>query len=452
MYNRQVLWSFLLPTGLSYVLTGFNFVLRTACIWLVNWVGFRTETERLSKTTTVTFLVQFFNTAFLLLLVGANLSEQPFAFWLTGGQFSDFNSMWFRSIGNTLVGTMMFNAFFPIIEALLYLSLRILRRVMDRGCSCDRYKTKKTSIRAYLDCYTGPVYFMHYKYSTLLNVIFVTFMYGLGLPILFPIACLSLVILYFVEKTMLYYGYRVPPMYDERLSKNVLNRLQTAPILMLIFGYWMASSQQLLSNDYLTPRANTADVLASDHKVGIIFSGRGWTGPLWTMLVGLILLLVLKICGNWIGKKIERCFPSLAIGEIELDEDIDSYWASLDDDDRKWSQREEANSRTALSMQLLTERQYHAMMSTEKTAGKTLQGAHSYDILANPLYWDAFWYVTAAEDDRNDMIIDDDADEGNDAAQSDFVRIALNLAYLREKEARQFTFDKRQMDALRKAG
>ena len=38
---------------------------------------------------------------------------------------------------------------------------------------------------------------MHYKYSTLLNVVFVTMMYGLGMPILFPIACLSMVILYF---------------------------------------------------------------------------------------------------------------------------------------------------------------------------------------------------------------------------------------------------------------
>ena len=50
------------------------------------------------------------------------------------------------------------------------------------------------------------------------------------------------------------------------------------------------------------------------------------------------------------------------------------------------------------------------------------------------------------------MIIDDDEDESNDAAQSDFVRVALNLAYLTEKEARQFRFDKRQMDELKAAG
>ncbi len=44
--------------------------------------------------------------------------------------------------------------------------------------------------------------------------------------------------------------------------------------------------------------------------------------------------------------------------------------------------------------------------------------------------------MTAAEDDRNDMIIDDDEDETNDAMQSDLVRVALNLAFVTEKEAR----------------
>jgi len=142
----------------------------------------------------------------------------------------------------------------------------------------------------------------------------------------------------------------------------------------------------------------------------------------------------------------------LAIGDIEIDEDIDMYWAVLDDHDRKWSQREEHNNRACLNLPLLTDEMYDKMESTPKTKGKTLQGVHSYDILANPLYFDDFQYVTAAEDDRNEMIIDDDDDESNDAAQSDFVRVALNLAYLTEQQARSFRFDKHQMDELKKKG
>jgi len=113
---------------------------------LVDWIGYSTETKRLSNTTTITFIVQFFNTAFLLLLVNANLSEQPFNFFLDSGNLTDFNSIWFRSIGNIIVGTMWFNAWYPIIEAFLYLGIRIFYRILDGGCNRDKYKTKKTSI------------------------------------------------------------------------------------------------------------------------------------------------------------------------------------------------------------------------------------------------------------------------------------------------------------------
>jgi len=41
-----------------------------------------------------------------------------------------------------------------------------------------------------MDLYSGPEYIIHYKYSLLLNSAFVTMMYGLGMPILFPIAVL----------------------------------------------------------------------------------------------------------------------------------------------------------------------------------------------------------------------------------------------------------------------
>ena len=99
-------------------------------------------------------------------------------------------------------------------------------------------------------------------------------------------------------------------------------------------------------------------------------------------------------------------------------------------------------------MPLLTDRQYQALKNRKETEGKTLQGVHSYDILANPLYFDDFQYVTAAEDDRNEMIIDDDDDEGNDAAQSDLVRVALNLAYLTEDVAKKFKIEKASVGKL----
>lgn len=108
--------------------------------------------------------------------------------------------------------------------------------------------TKKKSLQTYTELYSGPIFSIHYKYSAILNISFVTMMYGMGLPILFPIAAISLLVLYCMEKLLLHYVYREPPMYDEKLNKNALSILTYAPILFLAFGYWMLSNKQLLGN------------------------------------------------------------------------------------------------------------------------------------------------------------------------------------------------------------
>ena len=79
----------------------------------------------------------------------------------------------------------------------------------------------------------------------------------------------------------------------------------------------------------------------------------------------------------------------------------------------------------------------------------TIEGVHTYDILANPLYVDQFQYFSAALPDREMYIVDDDDDESNDNAQSDMVRAALNLAYMTEDKAITFSFDKDTFRARR---
>lgn len=74
--------------------------------------------------------------------------------------------------------------------------------------------------------------------------------------------------------------------------------------------------------------------------------------------------------------------------------------------------------------------------------GSHMKGVHCYDILANPLYLDDFQYFSPAMEDREKFIIDDDEDEDNDNAQSDLVKMVLNLAFLTEKQAKEFSFSK----------
>jgi len=229
-------------------------------------------------------MVQFFNTAFLMMLANANMSEQTFDFFLTKGKLPDFNARWFQNIGNTLVATMIFTAYFPLLEFFGFFAMRTTFRILDSGINCSRYSTKKTAIQPYIDAYAGPVYFLHYKYSGALNICFVTMMYGFGMPILFPIACCAFIVMCFVEKTMLFYSYRLPPMYDERLSKTVLKMLAWAPAFGLLFGYWMISNRQLLSNDNLTPVPTALSIPDVNHSYLSVFTPTGWSAPAWPLL------------------------------------------------------------------------------------------------------------------------------------------------------------------------
>jgi len=129
--------------------------------------------------------------------------------------------------------------------------------------------------------------------------VYITFMYGFGMPILFPIAMINFLVLWFVEKMYLYYGYIVPPMYDEKLSQDVLTKLQFAPLFYLCFGYWMASNHQLLSNEYLKPAEPGNDVYITSHTMGSIFSANGWDGIKWPMLVCFIFLNLVWYFGNF---------------------------------------------------------------------------------------------------------------------------------------------------------
>lgn len=59
---------------------------------------------------------------------------------------------------------------------------------------------------------------MHAKYAMILNVVFMTFMYGVSVPLLFPLAFVFFVVSYYIEKISLAYFFRKPPMYDDFLN------------------------------------------------------------------------------------------------------------------------------------------------------------------------------------------------------------------------------------------
>lgn len=87
-------------------------------------------------------------------------------------------------------------------------------------------------------------------------------MYGSGIPVLFPIAFLSLLVIYLKERLCLAYSYRDPKlMLDDSLNQTALSLLAYPPLLYSAFAFWMFNNPQIFTNDvYYLPTYSSAEV------------------------------------------------------------------------------------------------------------------------------------------------------------------------------------------------
>jgi hypothetical protein len=333
------------------------------------------------------------------------------------GNDSDFNQNWYTSMGDTIVGSMKFNIWFPVAMEFGYWGMRLAYRLRDYLKAPEGFNTSSQSIQQYINLYAGPQYFMHYKYSSIMNIVFITFMFGPGLPLLFPIAAASLAVFFCLEKYMLYYVFKQPPAYDEKLNNSVLTNLQFAPFFLLGFGYWMLTNQQLLSNDFLTPVGRKSEPFLAGHVWYRAITPRGVfnSGP-----AGMLLICFFGYAGYLLFRGpfyylLSFCCSSMVVRDFEVDEEIEFYQNTLDGEDKEWTLAEERNMNKYGISTLLptTVRSYEEGKFNEKYH---LQGIHTYDILRNPIYAQLFQYFAADLDDRIDYIIDGDDDTTNDCA------------------------------------
>lgn len=63
--------------------------------------------------------------------------------------------------------------------------------------------------------YNGSEYLIHFKYSNIFNVLFVTCFYGVGMPLLFPIAAFNMMNLYICERIFVARYVKLPPNLDD---------------------------------------------------------------------------------------------------------------------------------------------------------------------------------------------------------------------------------------------
>jgi len=132
------------------------------------------------------------------------------------------------------------------VTNMLFWLKAFLRRCCDRSCTCDRRNTKTLSQRDYNDMNTGPELDMDYKYANILVVVWMTMTYGSGIPIMYLIACVYFFVSYWSDKMLIFYNYRKPIHFDEKMAMRTLWWFKLAIVFHLIVGVLMLSNSHIL--------------------------------------------------------------------------------------------------------------------------------------------------------------------------------------------------------------
>lgn len=80
------------------------------------------------------------------------------------------------------------------------------------------YKTKSTSMASFKAIWSGGEYVIHFKYSGMLNIAYVTMLYGMGMPALFPIAAVNYFNQYVAERMVVAWHMKAPATLDDQLT------------------------------------------------------------------------------------------------------------------------------------------------------------------------------------------------------------------------------------------
>lgn len=261
---------------------------------------------------------------------------------------------------------------------------------------------------------------IHFKYSDCLNITFLAMLYGLGMPIMFPMAALIIYNQRLAERIQIAFNYRLPPAMDNSLSNSVLSIMKYAPMLMLFNGYWLMDNRQFFDNVWHYKDKVTENMWA-DHWPQYRVTQ---SSPLLLMSVVCVILIIVQML---IPDEllIELGF-SMSQEEMEVDEDLPNFFTAL--------MLTEAEKILAENRHLMQEYGFELSESwlVEKLENtewpeKSISGTPWYAIMCNPAYVEDFAWLGPHVADRGLYIKDYDDDPDNNHQQSDVVSILMNL-------------------------
>lgn len=201
-----------------------SFISRKFFVYLITKIKFRRQSEEKNVGMFWTMCVYFFNYGVMYLTspwnyIDAKSVKSEFELFFSGF-YNDFTEEWFIDIGAAILVTQVINAIWPIVEFLLFWFVRLIPRCLDQKSCCPRslHRTNSRTVQDFVEIYSGPEFEQMERITDMVVMVWVCFLFGPGQPILFWLALLYFSLQYTVDRLMMAYSYRRPPMLDNTLN------------------------------------------------------------------------------------------------------------------------------------------------------------------------------------------------------------------------------------------
>ena len=228
------LGSLALVVGAAVLIAVVNFMLKALLSKVVRFERHVSATSENASLMMKIFNAQFLNTCMLVIVTNAKLPPvlHDLLSWMTSlglfnGDHEDFDASWYVDVAAALTLAMVLNIVVPHVVPLL--------KLLVLG-PCKRWRARRQPgtclTQEQLNAkFLGPPFKLAARFPFVLNAVFVSMALASGVPVLMPIAAVTLFVIFWVDKVCLLRLYRRPPTYGVDLPRRFARALVYALLL-----------------------------------------------------------------------------------------------------------------------------------------------------------------------------------------------------------------------------
>jgi len=162
-----------------------------------------------------------------------------------------FESEWYKKSGSSICLTLIITIVLNTLINPAFALMSSVKRAIDHKFQSkpdypnDRFTSKLTQFD-YEEVNLGIDFAIQKRYNTLITYVFITIIYGGGMPILNLISAIYFGVTYWVDKTALVKAYKKPPNYNSRMAKGAFYWFKWAVLIRLIVSTEMYRKGSIL--------------------------------------------------------------------------------------------------------------------------------------------------------------------------------------------------------------